>query len=43
MSHGVQSTHQMAEPRMEKQRIVTKIQKGEGVQVQNQGDADRFF
>ena len=42
MSHGVQSTHQTAEPRMEK-RIVTKIQKGEGVQVQNQGDADRFF
>ena len=26
------------------ERIVTKIQKGnEGVQVQNQGDADRFF
>ena len=25
------------------QRIVTKTQKGEGVQVQNQGDADRFF
>ena len=27
---------------MEK-RIVTKTQKGEGVQVQNQGDDDRFF
>ena len=26
-----------------KERIVTKIQKSEGVQVQNQGDADRFF
>ena len=25
------------------ERIVTKTQKGEGVQVQNQGDADRFF
>ena len=23
--------------------IVTKTQKGEGVQVQNQNDADRFF
>ena len=25
------------------ERIVTKTQKGEGVQVQNQGDAERFF
>ena len=25
------------------EHIVTKTQKGEGVQVQNQGDADRFF
>ena len=25
------------------ERIVTKTQKGEGVQVQNQVDADRFF
>ena len=25
------------------ERIVTKTQKGKGVQVQNQGDADRFF
>ena len=25
------------------ERIVTKTQKGEGVLVQNQGDADRFF
>ena len=25
------------------ERIVTKTQNGEGVQVQNQGDADRFF
>ena len=25
------------------ERIVTKTHKGEGVQVQNQGDADRFF
>ena len=25
------------------ERIVTKTQKGEGVQVQNQDDADRFF
>jgi len=25
------------------ERIVTKTQKGEDVQVQNQGDADRFF
>ena len=25
------------------ERIVTKTQKGEGVQVQNQGDAGRFF
>ena len=25
------------------ERIVTKTQKGEGVQLQNQGDADRFF
>ena len=25
------------------ERIVTKTQKGEGVQVQNQGDTDRFF
>ena len=38
----VRSTHQMAEPGME-ERIVTKTQKGEGVQVQNQGVADRFF
>ena len=38
----VRSTFQMAEPWME-ERIVTKTQKGEGVQVQNQGDADRFF
>ena len=27
----------------EKECIVTKTQKSEGVQVQNQGDADRFF
>jgi len=26
-----------------KECIVTKTQKGEGVQVQNQGDADRIF
>ena len=25
------------------ERIVTKTQKGEGVPVQNQGDADRLF
>ena len=25
------------------ERIVTKTQKGEDVQVQNQGDVDRFF
>ena len=25
------------------ERIVTKTQKGESVQVQNQGDPDRFF
>ena len=42
MDLPAQSTHQKAEPRME-ECIVTKIQKGEGVQVQNQGDTDRFF
>ena len=44
MSHGSsnRSTHQTAEPWME-ERIVTKTEKGEGVQVQNQGDANRFF
>ena len=42
MDLQVRSTHQMAEPSAE-ERIVTKIQKGEGVQVQNQGNADRFF
>ena len=42
MDLRVQSLHQTAEPGME-ERIVTKIQKSEGVQVQNQGDADRFF
>ena len=25
------------------ERIVTKTEKGKGVQVQNQGDANRFF
>ena len=25
------------------ERIVTKTLRGEGIQVQNQGDADRFF
>ena len=25
------------------ERIATKTQKGKGVQVQNQGDANRFF
>ena len=34
--------HQPAEPWM-KERIVTKTQKGESVQVQNQGNADCFF
>ena len=28
---------------LKRERIVTKTQKGEGVQVQNQSDADRFF
>ena len=42
MGLRVRSTHQTEEPSME-ERIVTKTQKGEGVQVQNQGDADRFF
>ena len=44
MSHESFSTihYQTAEPWMEK-RIVTKTQKGEGVQVQNQDDDDRFF
>ena len=42
MDLWVRSTHQTAEPWME-ERIVTKTQKGEGVHVQNQGDADRFF
>ena len=42
MDLRVRSTHQTAEPWME-ERIATKTQKGEGVQVQNQGDDDRFF
>ena len=42
MDVRVRSTHQMTEPLME-EHIVTKIQKSESVQVQNQGDADRFF
>ena len=42
MDLRVRSTHQTTAPRM-KERIVTKTQKGKGVQVQNQGDADRFF
>ena len=37
MDFRVRSIHQMEE------RIVTKTQKGEGVQDQNEGDADRFF
>ena len=42
MDLQVQSTHQTAETWME-ECIVTKTQKGDGVQVQNQGDADLFF
>ena len=42
MNLRVRSTHQTAEPWME-QRVISMTQKGEGVQVQNQGDADRFF
>ena len=42
MDLRVRSTHQTAEPLMD-ERIVTKTQKGEGVQVQNQSDDDRFF
>ena len=42
MDLRIRSTHQTAERLME-ERIVTKTQKGKGVQVQNQGDADRFF
>ena len=42
MNLRIRSTHQTAEPRME-ERIVTKTLKCEGVQVQNQNDADRFF
>ena len=42
MDLRVRSTYQTAEPWME-ERIVTKAQKGEGVQVQNQVDAHRFF
>ena len=42
MDFRVRSSHQTAEPWMEK-RIVTKTQKGHGVQVYNQSDADRFF
>ena len=42
MDLWVRSTHQTAEPWME-ERIVTQTQKGEGVEVQNQGDADRCF
>ena len=38
----VRSTHQTAEPWME-ERIVTKTQKGEGVQVQNQVMLIAFF
>ena len=38
MNRQVRCTHQTAEP-----CIVTKTQKGKSVQVQNQGDADRFF
>ena len=42
MDLRVRSTHQTAEPWME-ERIITTTQKSEGVQVQNQGDADHFF
>ena len=42
MDLRVRSTHQTAEPRME-ERIMTKTLKCEGVQVQNQSDADYFF
>ena len=42
MDLRVRFTHQTAEPRIE-EHIVTKTQKGEGVKVQNQGNADRFF
>jgi len=28
---------------LKEKRIVTKTQKGKDIQVQNQGDADRFF
>ena len=42
MDLRVRSTYQKAEPSME-ERIFTKTQKGKGVQVQNQSDADRFF
>jgi len=38
MDLRVRSTHQWME-----ERIVTKAQKGEDAQVQNQGDADRFY
>jgi len=42
MDLRVRSTHQTAEPWIE-ERIVIKAQKGENVQVQNQGDADAKF
>jgi len=42
MDFRIQSTQQTAEPRME-ERIVTKTQKGENIQVQNQGNANLLF
>ena len=42
MNLRVRSIHQTSEPCME-ERIVTNTQNGKGVQVQNQGDAGRFF
>ena len=44
MSHESLSTiHSPNGRALMEERIVTKTQKGKGVQVQNQGDADRFF
>jgi len=43
MDLRVRSTHQTAEPWIEERIVTRKTEKDEDIQVQNQGDADRFF